>query len=79
MPADQHENLDPYDEVEGLSLIDDGQSYGRNIELEDDYFQPLYEGATVSICEAFVAIMHFKKTCKLPFTTIHQLLQDIVS
>uniref|UniRef100_A0A1X7TKI8 Transposase domain-containing protein n=1 Tax=Amphimedon queenslandica TaxID=400682 RepID=A0A1X7TKI8_AMPQE len=45
-----HENLDLYEEVEGACLIEDGQFEGLhvaaddNIQLEDEYFQPLYEG-----------------------------------
>ena len=80
--VDPHENLDLYEEVEGACLIEDGDGQFEglhvaaddNIQLEDEYFQPLYEGATVSICAALVAIMHFKNTCKLPFTTIQKLL-----
>ena len=38
-------------------------------------FQPLYDGAGISVCGAYCAIMEFKRVCRLPFTAIGMLLQ----
>ena len=38
-------------------------------------FEPIYEGANISICGAYCAIMEFKCVCRLPFTTIAMVLQ----
>ncbi len=43
--------------------------------LEDNMFEPLYEGANISISGAYCAIMEFKRACRLPFTTIAKLLE----
>ena len=38
-------------------------------------FKPLYNGAGISVCGAYCAIMEFKRVCRLPFTAIAMLLQ----
>ena len=44
-------------------------------EPPEEIFEPLYPGAELSICGAYCAIMHFKSTCRIPFTTVACLLQ----
>ncbi len=43
--------------------------------LEDNMFEPLYEGANISISGTYCAIMEYKRACCLPFTTIAKLLE----
>ena len=38
-------------------------------------FEPLYEGARITVCGAYCAIMELKRVCRLPFTAIAMLLQ----
>ena len=43
-------------------------------EIEDETLKPIYEKATMSLCAAYCAILEFKRSCQLPFTTIKKLL-----
>ena len=45
------------------------------VEIEEDMFKPLYDGAGISVCGAYCAIMEFKCACRLPFTAVSMLLQ----
>ena len=45
------------------------------VEIEEDMFKPLYDGAGISVCGAYCAIMEFKRACRLPFTAVSMLLQ----
>ena len=38
-------------------------------------FKPLFDGAGISVCGAYCAVMEFKRMCRLPFTAIAMLLQ----
>ena len=38
-------------------------------------FRPLFDGAGISVCGAYCAIMEFKRVYRLPFTAIAMLLQ----
>lgn len=46
-----------------------------DITINESLFEPLYEGAGITICGAYCAIMEFKRECKLPFTTVGKLLE----
>lgn len=37
-------------------------------------FLPLFAGANITICGAYCAIMNLKSKCRLPFSTLDQLL-----
>lgn len=43
--------------------------------LNEELFEPLYNGAKVTICGAICAIMHFQSACRCSFSTIVHLLQ----
>ena len=43
--------------------------------ITDEMFEPIYPGATLTVCGAYCAIMHFKSTCRVPFTVVANLLQ----
>ena len=49
--------------------------YRGEVPIEEDMFKPLYDGAGISVCGAYCAIMEFKRVCRLPFTAIAMLLQ----
>ena len=38
-------------------------------------FEPIYEGARITVCGAYCAIMEFKRVCRLHFTAIAMFLQ----
>lgn len=42
--------------------------------LDQSMFEPLYEGANITICGTYCAIMEYKRACRLPFTAIEKLL-----
>ena len=44
-------------------------------DIEENLFEPLYTGAKVTVCGAYCAIMHLKSTCRLPFSTVSQILE----
>lgn len=46
-----------------------------DIEIDENLFEPLYDGASITVCGAYCAIMEFKRVCRLPFTAIAMLLQ----
>ncbi len=65
----------------------DGNSPGNNINeasdsgipdddicVSESVFEPLYEGADITVCGTFCAIMEYKRACRLPFTAIEKLL-----
>ena len=45
------------------------------VEIEEDMFKPLYDGAGIYVCGAYCAILEFKRACRLPFTAVSMLLQ----
>ena len=47
----------------------------ENMETNENMFEPLYDGASITVCGAYCAIMEFKHVCRLPFTAIVMLLQ----
>lgn len=47
----------------------------ENMEIDEKMFEPLYDGASITVCGAYCAIMEFKRVCRLPFTAIAMLLQ----
>ncbi len=64
------------EEIETDALVDDcDEATAEGFEFNKDLFQPLYDNATISLCGAFCAILEFKRACRLPFSTIHMLLQ----
>ena len=44
-------------------------------EVDENMFEPIYDGANITVCGAYCAIMEFKRVCRLPFTAIAMLLQ----
>ncbi len=40
-----------------------------------NFFDPIYENVTITLCGVLCAIMEFKRACRLPFTTIGKLLE----
>ena len=44
-------------------------------EIDPAIFEPLYNNATITKCGAFVAIMEFKRACRIPFSSIEKLLE----
>ena len=44
-------------------------------QLDSTLFDSLYDGAHVSVCGAYCAIMEFASTFKLPYTTVDGLLK----
>jgi len=53
---------------------DQGQC-DEDIEIDEKMFEPIYDGASITVCGAYCAIMEFKRACRLPFTAIAMLLQ----
>ena len=47
----------------------------ESMEVDDNMFEPLYDGANITVCGAFCAIMEFKRVCRLPFSAILMLLK----
>ena len=47
----------------------------EDVLIDDDFWEPVYEGANVSTVGAYCAIMEFKRACRLFFSTIAMLLQ----
>ena len=47
----------------------------ESMEVDFNLFEPLYDGANITVCGAYCAIMEFKRACKLPFSAILMLLQ----
>jgi hypothetical protein len=61
---------------QGLSRESDSDPViADDITINKALFEPLYDGAGITICGAYCAIMEFKRECKLPFTTIRKLLE----
>ena len=44
-------------------------------EMDPAVFEPLYANAKITKCGAFVAIMEFKRACRIPFASIDKLLE----
>ena len=38
-------------------------------------FETLYQGAHITVCGAYCALMELKRVCRLPFSAIAMLLQ----
>uniref|UniRef100_A0A1X7UUJ2 Transposase domain-containing protein n=1 Tax=Amphimedon queenslandica TaxID=400682 RepID=A0A1X7UUJ2_AMPQE len=66
MEAAMAEDIDTESIVEDL----DQSAY----HMDDDLLLPLYPDSQISICGAILAIMSFKRECRLPFSTINRLL-----
>ena len=49
--------------------------YRSEVQIEEDMFKSLFDGAGISMCGAYCAIMEFKRMCRIPFTAIAALLQ----
>lgn len=47
----------------------------EEVVIDESMFQPLYQGANITICGTYCAIMEYKRACKLPFTAIEKLLE----
>ena len=47
----------------------------ESMDVDSDLFEPLYDGASITVCGAYCALMEFKRACKLPFSAILMLLQ----
>lgn len=54
---------------------DDTDTYEDDAVIDEKMFEPIYKDATITVCGAYCAIMEFKRSCRLPFTTIPMLLQ----
>ena len=50
-------------------------NYRDDVEIDEGMFEPLYEGAHITVCGAYCALMELKRVCRLPFTAIAMLLQ----
>lgn len=46
-----------------------------DFEVNPKLFEPIYDNASITQCGAYVAIMEFKRSCRLPFSCIEKLLQ----
>ncbi len=46
-----------------------------DVDIDPKMFQPLYDDALITQCGAYVAIMEFKRSCRLPCSCIEKLLQ----
>ena len=42
--------------------------------LPDDFREPLYDGANISVCATYCAIMEFASSSRLPYASIEKLL-----
>ena len=51
-------------------LSDDGENSQSVMQDKDLFAEPVYPGAELSVAGAYVAIMEFKRKCKLPFTQL---------
>ena len=47
----------------------------ESMDIDSELFEPLYEGASITACGAYCALMEFKRACKLPFPAMLMLLQ----
>ena len=47
----------------------------ESMDVDSNLFEPLYDGASITVCGAYCALMEFKRACKLPFSAILMLLQ----
>ena len=65
------EQLDEDSDSDSESDFDADES----MEVDFNLFEPLYDGANITVCGAYCAIMEFKRACKLPFSVILMLLQ----
>ena len=63
------ENSDSDDNSEPEANADE------SMDIDSELFEPLYDGARITVCGAYCALMEFKRTCKLPFSAMLMLLQ----
>ena len=47
----------------------------EDVLIDNEFWEPVYEGANISTVGAYCAIMEFKRACRLSFSTIAMLLQ----
>ena len=47
----------------------------ESMDIDSELFEPLYDGASITVCGAYCALMEFKRACKLPFSAMLMLLQ----
>ena len=64
-------------EAEGVEEIvtDVPDSPTKHPKTDKIIFEPLYQGAQITVCGAYCAILEFKYVCRLPFTAIAMILQ----
>ena len=48
---------------------------GFGIEIDDSFLQPLYSGASITVCGAYCSTMQFATANKLTYTAIEELLK----
>lgn len=64
-----------YEEWSVNEDVDDVSLENDEANVDSNMFEPLYDGASITICGAYCALMEFKRACRLPFTTIDKLLE----
>ena len=58
-----------------MKTIESDVNADESMEVDSNLFEPLYDGANITVCGAYCVIMEFKRVCKLPFSAILMLLQ----
>ena len=77
LPSD-HERDPPSDSDLDLPCDSDCDAQSDpelDVQIDQDIFEPVYPGASITVCGAYCAIMEFKRVCRLPCTAITMLLQ----
>lgn len=68
-------NDDDNDDDDNDDDKDDDNDDDDEVLIDDDLWEPVYEGASISTVGAYCVIMEFKRACRLSFSTIAMLLQ----
>ena len=54
-----------------ISIGSEPEDCDYDDEIEASMFNPIYKDANISLVGAYCAILEFKRSCRVPFTTIH--------
>ena len=73
--SDHNDDSDSESARDSSDLDHDFAIPDENMEIDENMFEPLYDGASITVCGAYCTIMEFKHVCRLPFTAIAMLLQ----
>lgn len=72
------QSLDSDSDYEEWSVTEDTNDVSLDSDeanVDNNMFKPLYDGASITVCGAYCALMEFKRASRLPFTTIEKLLE----